>query len=147
MCSKTRKRRSRGLLSKHPPLQLKIWIPVIGSNARFLKGDVGQTEESPLWPPVQIRGVEADYVSARKHRSAGFRCEPKAPPAEWASAAERSPRYKPHPTMLVQRSSHHEIWFRSIYHRHRCSGPHWPTNSKRAHLHKQPRSVTACPET
>jgi hypothetical protein len=75
---------------------------------------IAATGSEDIWPRVQIRGVEADYVSARKHRSAGFRCEPKAPPAEWASAAERSPRYKPRPTMLVQRSSHQEIWFRSI---------------------------------
>jgi hypothetical protein len=53
-------------------------------------------------PAVQFSGAEVGYASAKNHRSAGFRCEPKAPPAEWASAAERSPRYKPRPTTLVQ---------------------------------------------
>jgi branched-subunit amino acid ABC-type transport system permease component len=91
-----------------------------------------------------LRGVEAGYVSARNHRTAGFGCEPKALPAERASAAERSPRYKPRPTMLVRRASRLEAWWCSIYHRHRCSGPHWPENWKQERPHKQRRSVIAC---
>ena len=79
----------------------------------------------------------------RQSPGADFRREPKAPPAEWASAADRTLRYKPRPTMLVQRSSHQKIWWRSIYHRYQCSGPHWPTNAKRAQLRKQRRSVIA----
>jgi hypothetical protein len=91
-----------------------------------------------------LRGVEAGYVSARNHHTAGFDCEPKALPAERTSAAERSPRYKPRPTMLVRRASRLEAWWCSIYHRHRCSGPHWPANWKQERPHKQRRSVVAC---
>ena len=101
-------------------------------------GYVGEDVENIILKLLQ--SADYGYVSARNNRSAGFRCEPSG----WASAAERSPRYKPRPTMLAQRASHPEAWFCSIYHGHRCSGPHWPTNSKRAQLHKLRRSVIAC---
>ncbi len=78
-----------------------------------------------------LRGAAAGCGSVNNHRTAGFRCVPKAL-AERATAAERSSRYKPRPTMLVQRASRLEAWRWPIYHRHRRSGPHRPTNAKRA---------------
>ena len=46
--SKTRKRKSWGLLTRHPPTPCNLWIPVIGFNARYLKGAVCVAEEWPL---------------------------------------------------------------------------------------------------
>ena len=103
------------LTAASPLPRVKLWIPVMGFNARYLKGAVCVAEEWPLKAAEFKSGAPRSSMRLRQITVAPtFAANQRAPPAEWASAAERSLRYKPRPTMLVQRSSHQKIWWRSI---------------------------------